>query len=70
MKLNEYLKRHNLTDGDFADLVNRNRTTVLRWRKGEARPDWEGLEAVTAATKGAVRPNDFLAIQPEQQEAS
>ena len=60
MTLSEYLKLHDITDGDFADLVKRDRTTVLRWRKGETRPDWEGLEAILSVTNNVVRPDDFL----------
>jgi|ERR1017187_1075436 hypothetical protein len=65
-----YLILHKLTAGQFADLVKRDRTTVLRWRKGETRPDWEGLEAVYATTGGVVCPNDFLVAQTESLEAA
>ena len=70
MTLHDYLKLHDLTDSEFANLVNRDRTTVLRWRKGETRPDWMGLEAVSAATNGVVRPDDFLRVQPVANEAT
>lgn len=67
MTLNEYLKLHGLSDGDFADLVKRERTTVMRWRKGATRPDWEALEAIHEASGGAVTPNDFF--PPDEQPA-
>jgi transcriptional regulator with XRE-family HTH domain len=63
MTLKDYLKLHGLTDGDFARIVKRQRTTVMRWRKGERRPDWESLEAISEATGGKVSPNNFF---PEQ----
>lgn len=59
MTLTEYLQMHRLSDGDFAGRIKRDRTTVLRWRKGKTRPDWEGLDAILNATGGAVTPNDF-----------
>lgn len=61
MTLSDYLKHRRLTDAAFAKLVKRDRTTVLRWRKGETRPDWENLETIVKVTKGQVSPNDFLA---------
>ena len=60
MKLDTYLKEHGLTDGDFAVTVGRDRTTVLRWRRDDARPDWPALQRVLEATGGLVTPNDFL----------
>src|SRR5205807_3050901 len=60
MTLNDYLTANGLTDADFADLIRRDRTTVLRWRRGTTQPDWSGLQAVLNATGGAVKPNDFL----------
>lgn len=66
-KFDEYLLVNALTDSAFAELVKRDRTTVLRWRKGNTRPDGEGLEAISEATGGQVRPNDFF---PEQMDAA
>lgn len=60
MKLDTYLKEHGLSDGDFAAEVGRDRTTVLRWRRDDARPDWPALQKVLEATGGKVTPNDFL----------
>lgn len=64
MTLNDYLKLHGISDGEFAARVKRERTTVMRWRKGDTRPDWEALEAIHEASGGAVRPNDFFPPEP------
>jgi len=60
MKLAEYLAAHGMNDDDFALRVGRDRTTVLRWRKGRTQPDWAGMQAIMAATSGEVMPNDFI----------
>jgi hypothetical protein len=68
MKLNAYLRLNNITDGEFAVKVRRDRTTVSRWRRGTTRPEWEDVESIVKATDGAVRPNDFLPSEPEAAE--
>ena len=60
MKLSEYLHARGLTDGAFATRVGRDRTSVLRWRRGETIPDPDALRAIADATGNAVTPNDFL----------
>jgi DNA-binding XRE family transcriptional regulator len=64
MKLEQYMKIRNLTDGAFAAQVGVTTTTVLRWRRGDTCPDWDIIPAIIAATDGVVTANDFV---PEKQ---
>jgi DNA-binding transcriptional regulator YdaS (Cro superfamily) len=34
--------------------------TVLRWRRGDAAPNWERIPAIERATNGAVTAQDFV----------
>ena len=65
-----YLTENDLDDQAFADLLNkiakrkrkniqRDRTTVNRWRNGKRKPDWDSLELIGLATDGAITSNDF-----------
>lgn len=60
MKLATYLETQNLSDVEFASLIGRDRTTVMRLRRGDTKPDWKTLEEISRASNGAVTPNDFL----------
>src|ERR1017187_6937829 len=70
MKLDVYLKSHDLTDARFAALVGCDRTTVMRWRRGKSQPDWGALRAIIEATSGAVTPNDFISLAPHQESSN
>lgn len=70
MKLAAYLEKQNLSDDDFAALVGRHRTTILRWRNGGARPDWDALHAIEEATGGKVTARDFLGPKQPSKEAA
>jgi transcriptional regulator with XRE-family HTH domain len=61
MKLDEYLTRSGMTDAVFAEKINRDRSSVSRWRRNVSRPDWTALVAIAKATAGAVSANDFIA---------
>ena len=54
--------KRRISDGDFAAMVKRDRTTVLRWRHGASFPDRNDLARIIAVTGGKVTPNDFLRI--------
>lgn len=60
MTLQEFLTLKNLSDPDFGVLIGRDRTTVMRLRRGDTKPDWKTMEAIVSATQGEVTPNDFL----------
>lgn len=68
MKLADYLSEHAITDGDFADRIGVDRSSVSRLRRGITRPDWPTIERIIAATNGAVTANDFL--PPQSNEAA
>lgn len=60
MKLETYMALAKITDQQLADLINRDRTTILRLRSGKTvAPDWETVLAIQDATGGAVRPDDW-----------
>jgi transcriptional regulator with XRE-family HTH domain len=72
MTLREYLETKKLSDGKFAAMIGRDRTTVLRLRLGRRRPDWETIAVIAEATGGLVTANDFVSrpiTQPPQQAA-
>ncbi len=60
MHLSAYMKHKNLSDQDFAVLIDRTRATVSRIRRGKVRPDWVTVERINKATNGVVTANDFL----------
>jgi transcriptional regulator with XRE-family HTH domain len=60
MTLDEYMKAKRLTDSDVASQVNRDRSTVTRWRLGRTRPDFDALIALEKMTKGKVSARDFV----------
>ena len=60
MRLPDFLADRGLTRAGFAALVGVHPVTVSKWCTGTMRPDWQAMEAIKAATSGAVTPNDFL----------
>jgi len=60
MKLAEYMDLHNLSDEAVAEKVNRDRSNVLRWRKGVTKPDFDALVKLEIMTKGRVTATDFV----------
>jgi len=59
MKLADYLRVNGITLEAFAKSIGRSAATVSRLARGRQKPDWTTMEAITAATSGAVKPNDF-----------
>lgn len=60
MDLASYMKLANVTDAKLAEKVNRDRSSVTRWRLKRTRPDWEAIHALEKATDGAVTFRDFM----------
>lgn len=67
MTLDEYLKtfRHpdgkeGLSDTAFAERAGLSQSQVTRLRSGKSKPSFEAIEAVRAASDGAVTPNDWF----------
>lgn len=58
--LADYLRRHKLTQVEFADRLGVHKNTVYRWLIGERRPDWETIRAIVRETDGAVTADSFL----------
>jgi transcriptional regulator with XRE-family HTH domain len=64
MKLRAYLKKHNLTYQEFADLIGVRKMTVWHWATdGPHRktPRPKHLKRIIEATKGKVTYSDFFA---------
>lgn len=55
-----YLADQKMTDAEFANLVGRNRTTVLRWRQGKIYPSFAMAAVIQRVTGGAVKVSDFI----------
>jgi len=62
MKLSEYMAIEGLTDLALAAKVKRDRSNVLRWRKGETRPDFVALLELEKITEGKVTARDFAEV--------
>lgn len=63
MKLAAYMKITRTTDAKLAEEVERDRSTVTRWRQGKTRPDWLAIEKLEAVTNGAVTAQDFVTLE-------
>ncbi len=64
MKLKAYLdkpRKKRLTMSAFAEIIDRDVSTVSRICAGQIRPDWATMDRVFIATGGKVTPNDFQA---------
>ena len=67
MHLSEYMATHNISDEEFAPLIQRSRVTVNRIRRGAVRPDWETIDRISKVTGNAVTAVDFVNVQkPEK----
>lgn len=60
MTLGDYLRSKGETHDAFARRVGVHAVTVSKWATGAMRPSWPKLEAITAATSGAVTAADFM----------
>lgn len=60
MQLSDYLRETGQKPGDFADKIGVAGNSVRRWIAGTRTPDPDMMRVIHAATKGAVRPDDFV----------
>ena len=60
MTLREYLQQNDMSYRQFARLVNRNHTTVLRWITGETEIGLRDAYRVLVITDGKVCPHDVV----------
>lgn len=61
MTLDEFLKKQKLNNAAFGRLIGVSGETIRRYRINERWPDREQMIAITEATGGEVKPNDFIA---------
>ena len=62
MKLTEWMRRNRLTDGDIADKIARDISTISRVRRGVVKPTWATMIDIYTVTDGKVTPNAFLRL--------
>ena len=60
MKLKEYLDAISKRPSQFAEEIGVAHNTVLRWLNGSRTPNPEQMRSVFDATRGTVRPDDFV----------
>lgn len=65
MKLSEYLTTKKIKAAQFASLIGKHRSSVLRFCDGTRRPDLETLERIHEHTGGEVTAQDFFAKPPK-----
>jgi transcriptional regulator with XRE-family HTH domain len=66
MKLADFMKLEELTDADLAAKVNRDRSSVTRWRRGDNKPDFDALIAIHNISGGRVTAQDFVKTEAAQ----
>lgn len=58
--MDEWMASRALTDEQVSSLVNVDRVTISRIRRGLNRPSWELAGKIKEASAGAVTADDFL----------
>jgi predicted transcriptional regulator len=69
MKLDDYLKKENLTQGEFAKIIGVPQATVFYWVHGRL-PQTEYLPKIFLATKGEVTANDWYIDLKEEKDGT
>lgn len=64
MKLEQYLKDHDIKPSDFAARLGRPASTITRLIKNERSPSLALMQEIAIATNGAVTANDFMHSRP------
>lgn len=60
MNISDYMTEHDLKDGDMAELVDHDRATISRVRRGVTKPSDILIKRIFKVTGGAVTANDFF----------
>ena len=60
MKLEDYMRKKNMTDADFAILVGRHPSQICRYRNGATLPSWRTAIRIQEVTTGKVTVQDFF----------
>lgn len=63
MHLSEWMRLNDVTDESLGALVDVDRVTISRIRRGINRPSWDLASRLKAATGGAVTADDYLLKQ-------
>lgn len=64
MKLADYLKAEGLGDAAFAEMVQTDRSTISRVRRGVHGGSPDLQRRIHRVTRGKVTPNDLLGLYP------
>lgn len=59
MNLAAFMEAEGITDVQLAEKVKRDRSNVLRWRKGTTKPDFAALVELEKISGGKVTARDF-----------
>lgn len=59
MKLDTYLRRHEITAAEFALAIGVTRQAIYHYLGGKRQPSRPTMRKITAATSGAVKRKDF-----------
>ena len=70
MRLTEYLELPGIDRQGFAEKLGVHPDTLYKWERGDRRPRKEFMALISEATEGAVSPNDFFDLPPDELEAS
>lgn len=60
MQLSDWMAREGLDDERFGGMVQADRGTISRIRRGVNRPSWELAARIKSATSGEVSADEFL----------
>lgn len=60
MKLSNYMRLHNIKDGELAVAIGKCRTAVLRYRHGVVTPPVSVIAQIERVTNGKVTYEDFV----------
>lgn len=66
MKLSDYLVSSCVEESVFAAQLGVSKKAVRHWVRGDRTPRQGQMQKIVLATKGAVRPNDFLPMEAAQ----
>lgn len=66
MHLSDYMAKHDLTDAEVAEQIQRSQSTINRIRRRKVRPDWRTIEDLKSFSKGAITADDFVSLEAAQ----
>ena len=66
--LADYLKRHSLTDAEFASRIGKDRSLVNRIKRGEVRPTLDVAAQIESETAGEIPMQSWIDPQTPQSE--